>query len=89
MVNASLQPPYPLEIPGMHCIEAVWAPGPVWTGEENLNSKIMSNFVFYIVVYKISHEIISKFSPSFSINFFFFLKKFVTEPEISVTGLTI
>jgi hypothetical protein len=27
---------YPRERPGTHCIRGVWAPGPVWTGTENL-----------------------------------------------------
>jgi len=27
---------YPRERPGAHCKEAGWAPGPVWTGAENL-----------------------------------------------------
>ena len=26
----------PRETPGTHCIEAGWAPGPVWTGVENM-----------------------------------------------------
>ena len=36
IVNATPQPLYRREGPGTHCIEAGWAPGPVWTGAENL-----------------------------------------------------
>jgi len=88
VVHTSLQPLYPLERPGTHCIAAVWAPGPVWTGAENLNRKIMRNFVFKIVIYEISHEISSKFSQFFSI-ISHFLQKFITVHDVSVTGLTI
>jgi hypothetical protein len=36
VVNATLQPLYPRELPGAHCVETGWQPGPVWTGAENL-----------------------------------------------------
>ena len=38
VVNATPRPLYPRETPGTHCIGggAGWAPGPVWTGVENL-----------------------------------------------------
>jgi len=67
-----LQPLHPLERPRIHSIEAVRAPA--WKDAETLNSKIMRNFVFYIVIYNISHEIISNFSQSFSIISHFFTK---------------
>ena len=32
----ALAAPYPRERPGTHCTGSWWAPGPVWTGAENL-----------------------------------------------------
>jgi hypothetical protein len=37
VVNATPRRLYPQERPGTHFIENGWAPGPVWTGTENLD----------------------------------------------------
>jgi len=36
VVNATTRPLYPRVRPGKHCIRGYWAPGPIWTGAENL-----------------------------------------------------
>jgi hypothetical protein len=36
VVNATPRPFYPRERPGTYCTEDALAPGPVWTGAENL-----------------------------------------------------
>ena len=37
VVNTTPLPHYSRERPGTHCIGGGWAPGPVWTGAENLD----------------------------------------------------
>jgi hypothetical protein len=56
VVNATPRALYPREIPGTIVKEAGWAPGPVWTGVENLDRPARSELLYRCAI--LAHDVL-------------------------------